>query len=139
MNPEREVFVLFASPVGFRDGLSHLPASIEALKTYPNIQLRNNNLWKYAENTPLEKWLGNSTLFESKDLNLDEHLSNILRFLTLYKFGGIYLDTDVIVQQSFDDLGTNFAGDNGDAGIGSGILHFGRDKLGREMAEQCIE
>ncbi|KAK1557791.1 hypothetical protein Q3G72_032004 [Acer saccharum] len=35
---------------------------------------------------------------------LGQNLSNLLRLSLLYKFGGIYLDTDVIVLKSFSDL-----------------------------------
>lgn len=137
MNPKRDIFVLFASPVGFRDSsVAHLPTNIEVLKTYPNVHLRNNNLWKYAEDTPLQAWLSNGTLFESSYLH--EHMSDVLRYLTLYKFGGIYLDLDVVVQRNFDELGQNFAGDDSDVAIGCGVLHFGSDQLGREMGEECI-
>ncbi len=135
MNPKHEVFVLFASPVGFRDStVSNLPTNIEVLKTYPNVHLRNVNLWKYVEDTPLESWLSNNTLFES--MYFHEHLSQVLRYLTLYKFGGLYLDLDLIVQRNFDELGQNFAGDDTEIAIGCGVLHFGTDQLG--MGEECI-
>lgn len=135
LNPERSVFVLFASPVGVRScSVSHLPKNIEVLKTYPNVHLRNNDLWKYEQDTPLETWLSDGTLFESAYLH--EHMSDVLRFLTLYKFG--YLDLDVIVQRNFDDLGENFAGDDSDVAIGCGVLNFGTDQLGREMSEKCL-
>lgn len=136
LNPNRDIFVLFASPVGLRENVSNVPANIELLKSYPNIHFRNNNLWKYAEDTPLEKWLKTGTLFESN--YLFEHMSDVLRYLTLYKFGGIFMDLDVVVQQNFDHLGENFAGDDSVDAIGCGVLHFGTDKLGRKVAEHCL-
>ncbi|XP_037044794.1 lactosylceramide 4-alpha-galactosyltransferase-like [Bradysia coprophila] len=135
LNPDRHVYVLFASPVGFRDD-SHLPKTIEALKTYPNVHLRNNNLWRYVQDTPLEAWLSDGALFESKYLH--EHMSDVLRYVTLYKFGGMYLDLDVVVQRNFDDLGKNFAGDDSDIAIGCGVMHFDTDQLGRELSEECL-
>lgn len=137
LNPDRDVFVLFASPVGYRENVTNLPANIEFLKSYPNIHLRNNNIWKYAENSPLEKWLHTGALFESN--NLFERMSDVLRYLTLYKFGGIVMDLDVIVQQNFDHLGHNFAGDESvDGLVGGDVIHFGDDKVGRKIAERCI-
>lgn len=38
------------------------------------------------------------------------HASDILRYTTLYKFGGTYLDLDVIVLKPFDIK--NFAGES---------------------------
>lgn len=37
------------------------------------------------------------------------HLSDVLRFLTLWKFGGIYLDMDMIVLKSLENFDANFA------------------------------
>lgn len=128
--------MLFASPVGLRENVSNVPANIELLKRYPNIHFRNNDVWKYAEDTPLDEWLKTGTLFESN--YLFEHMSDVLRYLTLYKFGGIFMDLDVVVQQNFDHLGENFAGDDSVDAIGCGVLHFGTDKLGRKVAEHCL-
>ncbi|KAF8413918.1 hypothetical protein HHK36_001914 [Tetracentron sinense] len=38
------------------------------------------------------------------EVSLGQNLSNLLRLAILYKFGGIYLDTDVIVLKSFSKL-----------------------------------
>lgn len=65
-------------------------------------------------------------------------MSDVLRYLTLYKFGGVFLDLDVVVQQNFDQLGQNFAGDDSVDAIGCGVIHFGNDKIGRKVAEQCL-
>lgn len=66
-------------------------------------------------------------------------MSDVLQYLSLYKFGGISIDLDaVVVQRNFDHLGQNFVGYNGVDGIGSGVLHLGNDRLGRKIAEHCI-
>ncbi|KAJ6647401.1 Lactosylceramide 4-alpha-galactosyltransferase [Pseudolycoriella hygida] len=136
LNPNRDIFVLFASPVGFREIDSNLPPNIKALKNYPNIHFRNNNVWKYAEGTPAEKWMQTGTLFESS--YLFEHMSDVLRYVTLYKFGGVFMDLDIVVQKNLDYLGENFAGDDSVDAIGCGVLHFDNDKLGRQIADNCL-
>jgi hypothetical protein len=39
-----------------------------------------------------------------RELNHPAHRADVFRLQTLIEFGGIYLDTDVLVQKSFDDL-----------------------------------
>lgn len=128
--PKHDVYVLFASPVGYRSRTAlDLPKSIEVLKKYPNIHLRNNNLWKYAKSTPLEVWLSDGTLSETAFWI--EHIPDVLRYLTLYNFGGIYLDA--VAQRNFDYDEQSTAGDNADDGCG--VLQFDSDQ---SLGEECL-
>ncbi|MBA0627762.1 hypothetical protein Godav_022571, partial [Gossypium davidsonii] len=38
------------------------------------------------------------------EVSLGQNLSNLLRLVLLYKYGGVYIDTDVIVLKSFNNL-----------------------------------
>lgn len=58
------------------------------------------------KNTPAELWFnqlrkGN---VDPGEVSLGQNLSNLLRLALLYKFGGIYIDTDVIVLKNFSKL-----------------------------------
>lgn len=58
------------------------------------------------ENTVAEPWLnqlrgGN---VNPGEISLGQNLSNLLRLGLLYRFGGIYIDTDVVVLKSFEKL-----------------------------------
>lgn len=58
------------------------------------------------KNTAAESWYnqlkqGN---VNPGEISLGQNLSNLLRIVLLYRFGGIYLDTDIIVLRSFDPL-----------------------------------
>jgi lactosylceramide 4-alpha-galactosyltransferase len=66
----------------------------KALKSYPNINIRYFNLEEYTKNTPLEEFVRNNTLAKSR--YPVEHTSDTMRILTIYKYGGLYLDLDVI-------------------------------------------
>lgn len=101
------------------------------------MQLRNIDMWKLAIGTPLEKWLTSDTIFHSDYLY--EHLADVLRFLTLYKFGGIYSDTDVVLMKSFDELGVNFAGDDWGDVVGISILGFDAVGLGHKIVEYVLK
>ncbi|KAB5519984.1 hypothetical protein DKX38_024303 [Salix brachista] len=58
------------------------------------------------ESTPAETWFeemksGNK---DPGEIPLPQNLSNLIRLAVLYKYGGIYLDTDFVVLKSFADL-----------------------------------
>ncbi|KAJ9185345.1 hypothetical protein P3X46_004991 [Hevea brasiliensis] len=59
-----------------------------------------------VKNTPAESWLhemksGNK---DPGEIPLAQNLSNLIRLATLFKYGGVYLDTDFIVLKSFAGL-----------------------------------
>ncbi|KAE8733237.1 putative polyol transporter 4-like [Hibiscus syriacus] len=58
------------------------------------------------KNTHAESWFnrlkkGN---VDPGDVSLGQNLSNLLRLALLYKYGGVYIDTDVIILKSFNHL-----------------------------------
>lgn len=93
MNPDSEVYVLFPSPIV--DNASVSSPSVHQLFKYPNVKLRHVTMETYFQDTPLEAWYKSGMLRTSHWPR--SHASDILRYLTLWKFGGIYLDLDVVV------------------------------------------
>lgn len=77
-NPTWDVFLLFASPSGFSNSTPKEPI-VSALETYPNIYMRNVNLWTYAQDTPVNEWIFEEKLFYSDYIN--SHTSDFLRYL----------------------------------------------------------
>lgn len=71
---------------------------VDAIRDYGNVHLRFLNLNEFAEATPLESFIHSDKLKKSK--YRISHTSDVLRFLTLWKFGGTYLDLDVIVAKN---------------------------------------
>lgn len=69
--------MLFASPVGYLNN-SYDPI-VSALEKYPNIFMRNVNLWTYSHDTPIDQWIRDEILFHSKYIN--SHASDFLRYL----------------------------------------------------------
>lgn len=122
LNPNWGVFVLFASPVGILNGTNESPPIMSALKSYPNIHFRNIDLWTYSANTPLEDWFLSDKLFRSQYLN--SHISDFLRYVSLFKFGGTYLDLDVVVQKTFENISANYAGAESENSVAAGVLNF---------------
>ncbi|XP_031632002.1 lactosylceramide 4-alpha-galactosyltransferase-like [Contarinia nasturtii] len=136
LNPNRDIFVIFASPVGIND-YENLPPYIDMLWKYENIHFRNIDLWRYSKDTPGEAWINTNKLFQSNYLY--EHMSDYLRVLTLYKFGGFYLDLDVVVQKNFDDLGEDFVVDDWSTVLATSIMHLNNDGIGWEIATEYLE
>ena len=134
MNPGYEVFVLYASPVGFRNS-TPLPL-IDALLSYTNINFNYLNLDQYAEETPLADWMKNGELFRSKFVI--SHTSDILRYLSLWKYGGTYLDLDIVMLKPLNELEPNFAGIESADVVAVGIVNL-EGKSGHEIANRCVE
>lgn len=87
--------MLFPSKVGFSESLSS--EVMKSLRSYQNIHFRLVDYRNFSMNTPAERFFTHDRIFESEFLI--ETMSDILRLITLYHFGGIYLDTDMVVQQ----------------------------------------
>ncbi|KAL9671818.1 hypothetical protein QQ045_009391 [Rhodiola kirilowii] len=58
------------------------------------------------KNTPAESWFDKLRQGQVNpgDIALGQNISNLLRLALLYKFGGVYVDTDVIILKSFSGL-----------------------------------
>lgn len=133
-NPELDVFLLFTYDVGFFNK-SRLPL-VDALLSYRNIYLNYLNVVEYAENSPLEAWLKSGKVYNSS--HIVEHVSDVLRILTLWKYGGTYLDLDVIITKQVSSIGTNFACMESGNQVNSAIVNLDA-KLGRSIAEKNFE
>ncbi|XP_028786606.1 lactosylceramide 4-alpha-galactosyltransferase-like [Neltuma alba] len=70
------------------------------------VQAVTPNLPFLFRRTPAEKWLHD--LIKGKkdpgEIPLPQNLSNLIRLVVLYKYGGIYLDTDFIILKPFKGL-----------------------------------
>jgi lactosylceramide 4-alpha-galactosyltransferase len=134
MNPEHEVFVLFTSQVGFRNQ-SALPI-IDALLSYPNVHFNYLNLTQYAEHTPLENWMKSGALFQSSFVN--SHTSDILRYLSLWKYSGTYLDLDIVMLKPLSTLKPNYAGAESKNFVAAGIINL-EHASGHKIADLCVK
>lgn len=148
-NPNFQVFVLFAGPTyrhygnsssssasGSSGNQRHQPI-IDAILSYKNVHLRQLNLWRYAAGTPIEEWLKDGRLFRSS--YLFSHISDFLRFLTLYRYGGIYLDMDVVMLRSMEDVPPNYTGAESNTHLAAGVMSLAPTGFGHEIAEACLQ
>ncbi|KZV31399.1 lactosylceramide 4-alpha-galactosyltransferase-like [Dorcoceras hygrometricum] len=64
------------------------------------------DLWDLFKNTPAESWfhdIRNGTR-DPGVIPLAQNLSNLIRLAALYKYGGVYLDTDFVILKDFSVL-----------------------------------
>ncbi|XP_057367603.1 lactosylceramide 4-alpha-galactosyltransferase-like [Daphnia carinata] len=94
--------------------------TMKTLKSYDNVHVHSINLGEYFSHTPFEEWYFCSTW--NYGSHAISHLSDALRFLTLYKYGGYYFDLDVIMLQSVMQY-HNFIGAENEENLAAGALH----------------
>jgi lactosylceramide 4-alpha-galactosyltransferase len=94
MNPDLEVYLLFTSPIHLGNSTAKNKVLTQLL-SYPNVHIRHLNFERYFMGSPLEEWYKGGALKASRWPR--SHASDALRFLTLWKYGGTYLDLDVVV------------------------------------------
>ncbi|KAL1497875.1 hypothetical protein ABEB36_008761 [Hypothenemus hampei] len=136
MNPDHEVYLLYASPGKFVFENSESDRFIQELMKYSNVNIFHVDLSEYFKGSPIEDLWANGKLRQSK--YAQSHTSDALRFLTLWKYGGIYLDLDVIVIKNLNQLSTDFSGVESDKAVAAGILGFNHTGKGHEFAASCL-
>lgn len=135
LHPDHKIYVLFVNSDGFE--ANHKINLLQKVFEYKNVFLRKVNLTKYSVDTPLEQFFASKRHVHSDYMKT--HLSDVLRLLTLWKYGGMYLDTDIVCVKNFSPLGVNYAASENFDTVMNGILNFGGDELGRSFAQQCVE
>ncbi|XP_052899434.1 lactosylceramide 4-alpha-galactosyltransferase-like [Anopheles moucheti] len=135
-NPRRKVIVLFASWKEITDpGRVRFPG-LPTLAQLPNVHFRWLNLERFAQGTPVEQVIRSDKLYQRADGA--EYLSEILRLVLLYKYGGIYLDLDVVTLKTLNFYNPNFFGAETPRLVGSSVIGLERHGYGQTFAERCL-
>jgi lactosylceramide 4-alpha-galactosyltransferase len=140
MNPGIQTYFLFVSRSNFMS--MKYSDLIDALLSYPNINLRFLNLVEYSKGTLLEDFFIRNELANSS--NPLEHTSDVLRMLTMYKYGGVYLDLDVISLVPFNnftmqpEIKKNFVCAQGRNDLANGIVKV-EVESGREVMKSILQ
>ena len=130
-NPEWSIYLLFSYPL--TDSLSK--RFLAELLTYPNINAARIHLDKYAKGTVLESILVND-IKKSKHPIVDA--SNMLKIVTLHRWGGITLDNDMLIIRSFDDLPSNWVVKVNNE-LSSEALSVSKDDVGRNITGELMK
>lgn len=133
MNADWTVNVLFSGPLSATAVKS---ANIAKLMSIPNIKFQRIHIDRYAKGTPLESFISRNLLRKSKFPV--EHTSDVLRLLSLYKYGGLYIDMDMVVVRSLNSLPKYFTSKESNLYLGSAVLAWRREGIGRNISEMTL-
>ncbi|KAI9344020.1 nucleotide-diphospho-sugar transferase [Obelidium mucronatum] len=88
-------------------------------------------------NTPLQSWWEDETY--KKSTWVDQNLGNAFRLAVLYKYGGVYLDSDIISLNPLSGMGRSVAMQVGPKVMNNAFFSFGvRDKFVFDMMEEFV-
>ncbi|NWU91929.1 A4GAT galactosyltransferase, partial [Upupa epops] len=131
-HPGTRVVVLMK---GLADGNASLPRhwGFSLLSCFPNVEIRPLDMPELFSGTPLARWyLQAQQRWEPYLLPV---LSDACRIAIMWKFGGIYLDTDFIVLKSLKNL-TNALGIQSQGLLNGAFLSF---EPRHEFMELCMQ
>ncbi|NWS70648.1 A4GAT galactosyltransferase, partial [Crotophaga sulcirostris] len=131
-HPGTRVVVLMK---GLAKGNASLPNhwGFSLLSCFPNVEFRPLDLPELFSGTPLAKWYLQPE--HQKELYFFPVLSDACRIVIMWKFGGIYLDTDFIVLKNLKNL-TNALGLQDDDILNGAFLSF---KPKHKFIELCMQ
>lgn len=133
LHPDADVYLLLISPPSALN-LSANPSLQALTKHYTNAHVLYMHLNDYFHGSPLEKWYRSGVLKASQ--YQQSHTSDVFRFFTLWKYGGTYLDLDIVLTRTLNGL-KNFAGAESLLDIAAGVINFEPRKS--ELAFQCVK
>lgn len=137
MNPNRIVYLLFASPGLFGVEKTESDRLVEALLSYRNIHILHIDMDRFVKDTPVEYLWKTGKVHESKYTLT--HMSDVFRLLLLWKYGGIYMDLDVIVIKSLESLPNNFAAAESGSKINNDVIGFSKKGVGHDHVQVSLE
>ncbi|XP_065331575.1 lactosylceramide 4-alpha-galactosyltransferase-like [Cloeon dipterum] len=132
-NPEADVYVLLLDPPEDPD-LAIDEQVLTLLRYHKNVRLLRVESANYYNGTPLQEWsLANRI---NTSYNRVEDASDMLRIVTLLKYGGKYLDLDFVIQQSLDSMPPNFLSFELGSDVCNGVLGF---QKGHPMLQMMVQ
>jgi hypothetical protein len=126
-NPDRPVQVFLRPLVNYGcsirpSPLFQSPPWLDVLSRYPNVDVILVNEDRYFAGTPLQDWYEKGEWLKSQ--HEVAHLSDYIRILSLYKGGGLYLDTDILTLKTYqgDKFRNCLVYDSSDMNVSTGII-----------------
>ncbi|CAH0381779.1 unnamed protein product [Bemisia tabaci] len=132
-HPYSEILVLIPSQISWNE----VPRWVAELTKNRNLRLLRVNVSKYLEKTPLKNFDFLSKLDES--YYPEAHAADVIRLVTLWKYGGTYLDSDFIIFKPVNEV-QNFVAAQAvlaNDSIANGILNF--NDRGKPILEALLK
>ncbi|XP_050504855.1 alpha-1,4-N-acetylglucosaminyltransferase-like [Diabrotica virgifera virgifera] len=137
LNPNYDVTLIYNSPgvIKMEDD-DDTDKIIEALLTYKNVKFVYANINQFSGGTFLENVV--SPVFSDKFGDVINDAIDSFRYITLWKYGGIWIDLDMIVTKPLDDLPANFVGMESSKKVSTDILGFQADGPGHKLIANSL-
>lgn len=100
-----------------------------------DLNVRSYSLPDLAKGTPAEVFVRDELPYAKEGEHWYSHETDLLRLLILFKWGGIYMDTDIIVVRSLDDLPHNILGWESALNMNGAFMKF---EKGHSFLEACL-
>ncbi|XP_054272740.1 lactosylceramide 4-alpha-galactosyltransferase-like [Macrosteles quadrilineatus] len=136
LNPSRPIYILHTCPLD-DDFYQKSPRFVQELMSYPNVHMVYLDMEEFFLRTNVEELYFGGRFEESR--HPIEHVSDVVRLLTLWKYGGTYMDIDVVSIRPLDGLGSNYAGWQDERTIASGVLNFDPAGFGHQILTECLD
>lgn len=132
-HPKLEVYVLFSAPV---TNYNLETTCLAKLLRFPNVKFLRVHIAEFSKGTVVQSILLNDL---KKSRFPIQHTADILRILTLNKWGGISLESDMIVLRPLDLLpDLNWIVQQGGKFVAPGLLSFAKDKVGSNVTSSIL-
>ncbi|KAK4874653.1 hypothetical protein RN001_014013 [Aquatica leii] len=136
-NPSFDVHVVYTSPGTIADEESVSDKLIHILLDYKNIKFLHVDFKNLIKDTPVE-YLYKDGHFKNTKFPVIVS-SDITRLLILQKYGGVYLDLDVIVLKSLLDLPSDYVGVMLAHYANNAVLRFSQNDNSQQLIQHCLE
>lgn len=124
-NPETQIYFILAT--NSSQMLLKYSDIARVLLSYDNIHIRYLNIYEFSKGTVLEELISNNAILKSKYPT--EHMADVLRVLILHRYGGTYLDLDVLSLVPLTVINReNFACPEGNNIITNAVVNIGYKK-----------
>ncbi|KAF9794778.1 hypothetical protein SFRURICE_017468 [Spodoptera frugiperda] len=134
-HPAREVYVLFTSPIV--DYLKrNMRITSRKLRKFRNIKLLRIHLAEYSNGTIVESLLLNDLKYSSYP---ERHTADILKILTLNKWGGMAVETNMIILKPFTRLPPNWILKENEIYVAPGIMQFSKNEFGLNVTSGILK
>lgn len=134
MNPHTTILIFIITLKKAMLNIGHSPL-IQTLKTYSNIHFQHINFQKYLKYSKIDAWFKKLKL--QNVIDPESLISDIFRYLALKKYGGTYMDLDMISLQTIEYLPRNFIGIENEKSIANGLINIENSK-GVAFINQCL-
>ncbi|KAF5269635.1 hypothetical protein FQR65_LT05974 [Abscondita terminalis] len=137
INPKYDIYVLYTSKGVIKNEGSLSDYLLEILSTYDNVKFLHVDINSFVQGTIVE------TLYEQRKIQLAAYPvianSDILRLLLLQKYGGLYLDLDVLVLSNLDSVPFNCAGLESETVVNNAVMRADISDVGKNFTKLCLE